>query len=147
MLDYKLMTQLNFTGAKAAVFYEDKLLVYLRDNKPEIPFPNKWDFTGGGREGNENPFECLQREIFEEFKIKLSEDQILWHKEYPSVTRDGWVSHFFVARITKDQVEGVVFGDEGQKWTFMTPEEFLATDAAFRMQDRLSDYLLEKNKN
>jgi len=25
----------------------NRLLIYLRDNKPEIPFPNYWDFFGG----------------------------------------------------------------------------------------------------
>ena len=42
-----------FRGAKLALFVGDDLAVILRDDIPHIPFPNCWDFPGGGREGDE----------------------------------------------------------------------------------------------
>lgn len=34
-------------GAKAFVIYNNKILLVLRDNKPDIPNPNTWNFPGG----------------------------------------------------------------------------------------------------
>jgi 8-oxo-dGTP diphosphatase len=43
-----------------------ELLLLLRDDKPEIPYPNTWDLPGGHVEGNESPRECISREMAEE---------------------------------------------------------------------------------
>jgi ADP-ribose pyrophosphatase YjhB (NUDIX family) len=44
----------------------NRLVVYLRDDNPDIPFPNHWDFFGGHLEGDENPEQALVREVREE---------------------------------------------------------------------------------
>lgn len=46
-------------------------MIYLRDNKPTIPFPNHWDLFGGAVEKGESPEEALVREIHEELGIWL----------------------------------------------------------------------------
>jgi 8-oxo-dGTP diphosphatase len=45
---------------------EKKFLLYLRDNKPEIPYPDTWALLGGHVEENEEPVEALNRELKEE---------------------------------------------------------------------------------
>ncbi len=50
----------------------NKLLIYLRDDKPTIPFPNHWDLFGGWVEKGETPEEALEREVMEELGITLS---------------------------------------------------------------------------
>ena len=75
----------DFQGCKIALFCGDKLLTILRDDKASIPWPNMWELPGGGREGNESPFECVEREVFEELGIHLTEDCLLWSKVYPSM--------------------------------------------------------------
>ena len=51
----------DFQGCKIALFCGDKLLVILRDDKENIPWPNMWELPGGGREGDESPFDCAAR--------------------------------------------------------------------------------------
>jgi 8-oxo-dGTP diphosphatase len=50
-----------------------RLLIYLRDNKPGIPFPDHWDFFGGHLEIGETPEQALVREVEEELGVTLSE--------------------------------------------------------------------------
>ena len=59
----------DFTGCKIALICGDKVLTILRDDKDDIPCPNMWELPGGGREGNESPFECAAREVYEELGI------------------------------------------------------------------------------
>ena len=70
----------DFTGCKIALFCEDRILTILRDDKENIPWPNMWELPGGGREGDESPFECAAREVYEELGIHLTEDCLLWSK-------------------------------------------------------------------
>ena len=70
----------DFTGCKIALFCGDKLLTILRDDKENIPWPNMWELPGGGREGDESPFECAAREVFEELGIRLTKDCLVWRK-------------------------------------------------------------------
>ncbi len=52
---------------------DNKLLIYLRDNKPTIPFPNYWDLFGGYVEQGEKPEQALRREVKEELGVELKE--------------------------------------------------------------------------
>jgi 8-oxo-dGTP diphosphatase len=67
----------------AAIIIENtkgELLLYKRDNKPEIPFPGYWDLIGGHIEEGETPKEALVREIKEELGIEIY--GITFFKEY-----------------------------------------------------------------
>ena len=134
----------DFTGCKIALFCGDKLLTILRDDKSNIPYPNTWELPGGGREGDESPFECVAREVYEELGINLTEDCLLWSKVYPSMIFEGKESVFLVGQLTQDQFDSIVFGDEGQGYKLMSTEEFLGSDKVVpQLQDRVRDYMEE----
>ena len=80
-----LDSRIDFTGCKITLFCGEELLTILRDDKKNIPWPNMWELPGGGREGDESPFECAAREVYEELGIHLNEDCLLWSKVYPSM--------------------------------------------------------------
>ena len=134
----------DFTGCKIALFCGDKLLTILRDDKSNIPYPNTWELPGGGREGDESPFECVVREVYEELGIHLIEECLLWSKVYPSMLFEGKESVFLVGKLRQEQFDSIVFGDEGQGYRLMSIEEFLSSDKVVpQLQDRVRDYLEE----
>lgn len=132
----------DFTGSKIALICGDKVLTILRDDKDDIPCPNMWELPGGGREGNESPFECAAREVYEELGIHLDEDCLLWSKIYPSVIFKDKQSVFMVGQLRQEQFDNITFGDEGQGYQLMNVEEFLSSSQVVpQLQERLKDYL------
>lgn len=101
-----------------------------------------WELPGGGREGNESPFECAAREVYEELGIHLTEDCLIWAKVYPSMLFEGKKSVFLVGKLAQEQFYSIVFGDEGQGYQLMNVEEFLSSSQVVpQLQDRVRDYL------
>lgn len=130
----------NFGGTKLAILFGTQLLVYLRDDKPGIPFPAMWDFPGGGREGDETPRQCALRETHEEFGIELAEAAIVWERVYPS-TGVGLPNWFMVAQC-EASVPDIRFGDEGQHWQLMDIDTYLSHPQAIGyLKHRLTEYL------
>lgn len=116
---------MDFTGAKAALFCGASVLVYLRDEKPGLRWPGLWDLPGGGREGDEAPEDCLLRELWEEFGLRLAADRLVWRRVFPSMVEEGRTSVFFGGWLTREEVGRVRFGDEGQGWELMPVAAFL----------------------
>ena len=137
-----LHKQMEFSGCKIALLCDDRLLTILRDDKASIPYPNMWELPGGGCEGEETPFECVQREVFEELGLKLEETAIVWAKEYQGMLDPDKTSIFMVGTITQEDFASIVFGDEGQAYQMMDVSQFLVDDKVIpQLQDRLRDYL------
>lgn len=134
-----------FSGAKIALLCDGDVLIYLRDDKPTIPWPGLWDLPGGGREGDETPEQCALRETCEEFGLTLDPAWIVSRRVYPGQGMNGLDTWFLVAEVPSGTFDNVVFGDEGQRWTVSTITAFLAMDDAIsRLQDRLRDWLASR---
>ena len=128
----------DFSGCKIALLHGDTILTILRDDISTIPYPNMWDFPGGGREKDETPFECIKREVFEELGIELKKESITWVKCYHPEK----VSVFMVASICQELIDQIVFGDEGQGYKLVNIEELLADEKVIpQLKSRLGDYL------
>lgn len=137
-----LHKQMEFSGCKIALICDDRLLTILRDDKASIPYPNMWDLPGGGREGEETPFECVQREVFEELSLKLEEADIVWAKKYQGMLDPDKTSIFMVGTITQEEFASITFGDEGQAYQLMDVSQFLSDKKVIpQLQNRLRDYL------
>ena len=145
MLEDCLEARFEFTGCKIALICDGQILTILRDDKETIPYPNMWDLPGGGREGNETPFECVAREVYEELSIQLSKADVIWFQIYPSMLDGNKKSVFLVGRLTQEQFESIIFGDEGQGYKLVSFEEFLTSDRVVpQLQERVRDYMEEE---
>lgn len=131
----------DFTGCKLAYIFNSQLLVYKRDNFPEIPFAGLWDFPGGGREGQESPEECVLRELEEEFSITFPLSRLIYKKKVPNHAKNG-NSFFFVAHGMQSEIDAISFGDEGQHWKLMPIQEYISHPEAIpALISRLKGYL------
>lgn len=112
---------MSFSGAKLALFLGANLLVILRDDRPDIPYPGHWDLPGGGREGQETPEACVLRETREEVGLDLSPSELAWSNSYRRPRGLVW---FFAAHLSRDTTDRIVFGCEGQEWRLMAPNDY-----------------------
>lgn len=145
MLEDCLEARFEFTGCKIALICEGQILTILRDDKETIPYPNMWDLPGGGREGNETPFECVAREVYEELNIQLSKDDVIWSGIYPGILDEKKQFVFLVGNLSQEEFDLIDFGDEGQGYKLVSFEEFLTSDRVVpQLQERVRDYVEKK---
>lgn len=131
----------GFRGAKLLLFVGDKIATLLRDDIETIPDPGRWDFPGGGRDGIETAKDCVLRELKEELNLTLAPDALVWARRYYSAAG---TSVFFAAHIPACRAEDISLGNEGQAWTLMVPEAYLAHPRNIpRFAERLRAYLVE----
>ena len=112
-----------------------RVLLQLRDNKPEILFPDCWVIFGGQIEGEELPKAAAIREIEEELGIRLKETEVVFFKKYLSPGKEEF---FYTASISED-LSGIVLM-EGQKMAFFSKGDLPSLKMGFNDKQVLSDY-------
>jgi 8-oxo-dGTP diphosphatase len=103
-----------------------QVLLYLRDDKPEIRFPNTWCLPGGYLEEGETPHECIRREIEEEMGVVLAPEEV---HHLCSEQRFYGVEHTFWAEADLDLDEVVL--TEGQRLRWFTRDEVVASELGY----------------
>ncbi len=135
-------------GAKAFIIYDKKLLWILRDNNPNISFPNTWNLPGGGIEEGESGIEAIRRELQEEINVVPENLLHLGEQTY----EDGSVVLRYLARLTSNEYKNMKLGDEGQKLDFFSVDEIDKLNLAGYLKEYFTEYknqireIVEENK-
>lgn len=81
------------------IYFQNKVLLQMRDNKSYIFYPNHWGLFGGAREKNENFKSTILREIYEEININLNKNRTKYFckldLEFPFKTKSQFVKRYF----------------------------------------------------
>ena len=117
----------------------NRLLIYLRDNKPDIPFPDHWDFFGGHIEAGEAPEEAFVREVREELGIELT--QWSFFRQYLCTEGDAYpnVKYLYWAKIDTTAEELTLY--EGQRLMGITPKQRRTLKFANILGQILEDFI------
>jgi len=128
----------------AAIILENdngEFLLYLRDNKPTIPFPDHWDLIGGHVEEGETPEQALVREVKEELDIELHE--YTFYRKYECLTGDAYenIKYIYTGRINLP-IEKITLL-EGVRPKYFTREEIPYVKFANILKSIVMDYINE----
>lgn len=141
MIDQDIFKKIDFHGAKGFVFIGEKILVYRRDENTKSS-PLMIDLPGGGKEGDENPFETFTREVKEEFGIDIVKENIIYAKPHKSIFDTSKYSYFIIAKLPESYMDKIVFGNEGLEYMLITIDEYMGrNDVIERHRGRLKEYL------
>jgi len=117
------------------IFVNDKrqVLLFLRDDKPGIPYRNMWDVPGGHVDNDETPEQCIVREMKEEMDLNLEEFQLFSVMEFTDR-----IEYTFWKKADLD-IEKINL-HEGQKLKWFTEIEAKNTDLAYGFNEILDDF-------
>ena len=115
----------------------NEVLLLLRDNKIDIPFPNMWDIPGGKVEEGESPEQALRREMLEEMSINnLGEIKL-----FKILTSENITDNVFWKRLDLNPKE--IDLNEGQRIEYFNLKRIRKTKLAFNYNDVLESFYSE----
>ncbi len=106
--------------SKVMMLNNNHVLLQLRDNGPNIAYPNTWTLFGGRIKDKESPENALKRELNEELGLELTHFNKLFTKIR---NQDGETveDNIFTTEISKD-ISNLNL-NEGQKMQFFSRKE------------------------
>ena len=117
------------------IFVNDKrqVLLLLRDNIPNIPYPNMWDLPGGHVETNETPEHCIVREMKEELNLTLDQFDLFSVDEF-----EDRIEYTFWKRINFDINQ--VKLNEGQRIKWFSESAARDTELAYGFNQIVANF-------
>ncbi len=128
----------------AAIILENdkgEILLYMRDNKPGIPFPRHWDLFGGHIEEGETPEQALLREVKEELNFDLKEYKFFRKYKCPDGDAYPNIKYIYYGKFNVPVKEITLL--EGAYPKYFTREEIPDVKFANILKSIVMDYLNE----
>ena len=117
-----------------------KVLLLLRDDKQEIPFPNCWDLLGGHLEEGESARQCIEREMQEEIEVVLENPPL-----FRRYDMDDRVEHCFWQHVDFDIANLTLHEGQRLKWFSEADIQRLAdVEVAYNFKGVLLDFFRER---
>ena len=113
---------------------EDRVLLQLRDDIPDIPWPGMWGTFGGQIEVGETPLEAIKREIREELSYEIPEPE--YFGTFPFDGYNIYMYRLVVPDLTLDDV----IVREGQRAAFMSLADVLEVECAANCKEIVAAY-------
>ena len=113
---------------------EQQVLLQLRDDIPDIPWPGTWGTFGGQVEDGETPLEAIEREIREELSYDIPEPE--YFGDFPYDGYDIYMYRLLIPGLTLDDVTVL----EGQRAAFMSLAEVLGAECAANCKEIVVAY-------
>ena len=126
---------MNKRSGSSIIFVNDQqqVLLFLRDDKPGLPYRNMWDIPGGHVEPNETPEQCIVREMKEEMNINLQDFQLLCRKEF-----DDRIEYTYWKNENLNISEINLM--EGQRLKWFTRQEAAETELAYGFNEIVEEF-------
>ena len=105
-------------ASKAIIIKKNNYLLQLRDNKKNVLYPNRWCFFGGTLRNNENPENCIKRELKEELSIKIK--IIMKIYECVNCKTNTYLNYFYVEALNEINIKNLA---EGQNLGWFSKEK------------------------
>jgi len=118
---------------------KNEVLLFLRDDKSTIPFPNTWDLLGGHIEEGESPEECIRREMDEEIEIKLGEIKLFKKYEWPDF------DEFIFWKVIDLNIPEIDL-HEGQRLAYFNRSQLNSTELAFHYNQVFQDFFFSRHE-
>ena len=112
---------------------KNQILLFLRDDIPQIKYPGMWDLPGGHVEKHETPEECIVREMKEEIEMELSEFELFTVTDFPDR-----VENTFFKRIELNINE--INLHEGQRLAWFSVCEIKQMKLAFNFNQVINEF-------
>lgn len=126
-------------GVKAVIICDHKILLFLRDDKPECKYPLHWQIVGGAIEESEKPEEALVREVGEETSYEVRNFSSLGR----TIGSQGEAVYRYLIKVNKqDKGKFKVGPDEGLDVKFFSLTESLKLE----LTPGTRNFLEEKRK-
>ena len=114
-----------------------EILLVLRDDMRNIPYPNMWDIPGGYVEANETPEQCIVREIKEEMGLNINEHQLFSVTEFTDRTE-------YTFWIEADLDINKIHLTEGQCLRWFSHDDVRITKFAYGFNQVIDDFYKKK---
>lgn len=126
---------------------QGRILLQLRDDKPDLLYPNHWTTLGGMVEDGEDPEEAMRRELIEEIELELS--LMLWKVfEHSRQVGNVWVTieqYMYVGEIHQAECDIVL--NEGQALGYFGADDIVNIPIAFGFETTFKEFFEQRQGN
>jgi len=130
----EIISSIKRKGASIIFINDDEqVLLFLRDDKDSIPYPNMWDVPGGHVDPDESPETCIVREMKEEMDMDLTGHALVSIIEF-----DDRVEHTYWKKENLD-IDAINLM-EGQCLKWFIREEARKTELAYGFNQIIEDF-------